>query len=89
MLFQIIRQTAGYFVLTHTNRFGYILKGIFRHQIVLAFTQQQSDRRIVLFFFQNAIYCRQVEVQLTGIFRFEISGFQFDDYIAPQVQIIE
>ena len=68
---QFFRQTAGYFIRTDTHRLGHILERIFRYQIIFALTQQQTNRRMVVLLFQNPIYRRKVEIQLSDVFRLE------------------
>ena len=54
-----------------------------------AFTKQQTDRRIVCFFFQNTIHRREIKIQLPGILPVEFSSFQFYHHIAAKIQIVE
>ena len=44
---------------------------------------------IIMLLFKNTIYSRQVEVKLTGVFRFEVTGFKLNNHKASQIQIIK
>ena len=55
LAFQLFRQAAGDLVGADADGLAHVLEGVFRHKIVLALAKQQANRRIVLFFLQNAI----------------------------------
>ena len=50
LLFQIIRQATGNFVFAHANRLGNVLERVFRHHIVLALAQEQTNGWVILLF---------------------------------------
>ena len=83
---QLLAEFLGHFicypVFADTNGVIDILQGIFGNQIVLALAQKQADSGRVLLCLQDIVHCRQVEVQLAGIFRLEVARLQFDDHIA-------
>ena len=89
MLFKFFRQITCDPICTYSYWFAHILKGVFRNQIILAFAQQQPNRRIIMFLFQNSVHRRKIEIQLTRVFRFKLPSLQFDNHIAAQIQIIE
>ena len=48
---QFFRQAAGYFIRTDAHGLGHILECIFRHQVIFALTQQQTDGGVVVILF--------------------------------------
>ena len=57
--------------------------------VILALAEQQANQGGVLLFLQNAIHRREVEVELSGVFRLELTIFQLNHHIAAKIQIIK
>lgn len=89
LLFQFNREITGDLIFTDTNRLAHIFQRIFRDKVILAFTQKQANRWVILFPFQNAVHRREIKVQLSSILRLEITCFQFDYHIASKVQVVK
>ena len=71
---QFFRQVAGDLIGTDADGLAHVLERILRQEVILAFAEQQANRRIVLLFFQDTIHGRKVEVKSPGVFRFELAG---------------
>ena len=85
LLLQLLRQIVGNLIGADTHGLAHILEGVFRHQVVFALTEKQSDRWIVLILFHNPIYCGEIKVQLSSILRLEFTSLQLNHHIAAQV----
>ena len=63
LLLQFLWQLAGDLIGADADGFAHILQRVFCDQIIFALAEQQPDRWIILFFFQNSIDCRKIEIQ--------------------------
>ena len=66
LAFQFFRQVAGDLIGTDTDRLAHVLERILCHEVILALAEQQTNRGIVLLFFQDTIHGREVEVMAYG-----------------------
>ena len=51
--------------------------------------QQQADRRLVPLGPQDAVYGREIEVELAGILRLELARLELDNEVAVQAHMVE
>ena len=87
--FQLIRHGLAKVHLADAHGLVEIAQGVFGHDAVALLAEHQADRRIVFRRLDLLIEGSEVEIQLAGIFRLEPTVFQFDRYIAMQLQMIE
>ena len=67
LLTEVFWEIARYLVFAHPDRLRHIFERVFSNDVVFALTKEQTNRRIVLFGLQNAVYGGKIEVELTGI----------------------
>jgi len=66
-----------------------VLEGILDDGALVTFTEQQTNSGLVPLCPQNAINCREIEVQLARVFRFELAYFEFNDEVAVEPNMVE
>ena len=62
---------------------------ILDYQLILAATQEQSDRGLVVRMPQQIVGGGKIEIQLTDERRIEGNGLEFNHDIAAQLQVVE
>ena len=85
----LIRKLAGNFVFADADGLAHIPKSVFRDQVVFALAQKQTNGGPIRFLLENPIHSREIEIDLPGIFRFELAGFQLDHNVTAQIQIVK
>ena len=85
LLAEFLRDFVSYPVLADTNWLIDVPQGIFGNQVVLALAQEQADSGRVLLCLQDIIHCRQIEVQLAGIVRLEVTRLAPKEFVQQPV----
>lgn len=62
---------------------------VLHHRLIFVLHQQQTNRWFVIRVAQQVINGVQIQVQLTDVARLELSGFQFNDHVTTQRQMVK
>ena len=84
-----LRQGTDELVFGYAHRLVYARERVFSDEPFLCPAEKESDGGLVVRCLDLGVHGGEVEVQLSGVFRLEGGGLQFDDNVAFQARVVE